>query len=90
MNDRDARQCHSFSSLKSHPEFAAVSAQFETGTGMATFTHQRHLDETVKQLGKRCEACHVQTPDGAAFQPISFDCHCRHVSPEERRVHGHD
>jgi hypothetical protein len=76
VDDRECAQCHKFSSLRSHPEFAAVSAQLESGTGMATFTHDRHVAEVAKQLGKRCEACHVPTADMIAFEPINFDRHC--------------
>src|SRR6266850_6271527 len=62
VDDRDCGQCHRFSALKGHPEFAAVRAQISTGAGLA-FGHQRHIVEAAKQLGKRCEACHEPTAD---------------------------
>ena len=46
-DDRNCAECHDFSSLKSHPEFAAVRAQISTGAGLS-FGHQRHIAEAAK------------------------------------------
>jgi len=88
VDDRECAQCHNFSTLKSHPEFAAVQAQVESGTGMTTFTHDRHVAEVQKQLGKRCDACHTPTPDLVGFVPISFDRHCASCHLKGRDADG--
>jgi hypothetical protein len=75
MDDRECGECHRFSSLKRHPEFAAVQAQIETGAGL-NFGHAKHLQATVKRFGKRCEACHEPGSDRVAFQSMTFERHC--------------
>jgi len=87
VDDRDCGQCHRFSALKSHPEFAAVRAQISTGAGLA-FGHQRHIVEAAKQLGKRCEACHEPTADLVGFQPMTFDRHCASCHTKDGFVTG--
>jgi hypothetical protein len=75
VDDRECGQCHTFSSLGSHPEFAIVRAQIATGSGMR-FDHDRHLVEVAKAGGQRCEACHAPTADLRTFEPPTFDQHC--------------
>jgi hypothetical protein len=82
VEDRECGSCHlnpdngrALTTLARHPEFAAVRAQIETGAGL-NFGHLKHLQATVKQFGKRCEACHELTPDRSGFQPMTFDRHC--------------
>ena len=87
VDDRDCGQCHQFSSLGRHPEFAAVRAQMSTGAGLS-FGHQRHIAEAAKQLGKKCEACHEPTADLAGFQPMTFDRHCRSCHTKDGFVTG--
>src|SRR6202011_2957689 len=83
----DCGQCHTFSSLGRHPEFAAVKANISTGAGLS-FGHQRHIAEAAKQLGKKCEGCHEPTPDLAGFQPMTFDRHCRACHTKDGFVSG--
>lgn len=87
VDDRDCGQCHQFSSLRRHPEFAAVRAQISTGAGLS-FGHQRHIAEVAKQLGKKCEACHEPTADLVGFQPMTFDRHCRSCHTKDGFVTG--
>jgi hypothetical protein len=78
LRQADARQCgscHAFSTLRRHPEFAAVTAAIQTGLGMK-FPHERHMADVQRDLGTECAACHVPTADLAAFEPIDFDRHC--------------
>ena len=76
VDDRECSTCHtSFSSLADHPEFAVVRARATAGVGMA-FDHIGHLPKVRDATGASCEACHVQTPDRRAFQPMSFDRSC--------------
>ena len=75
VDDRECGTCHKFSSLKSHPEFAAVKAKVSSGIGIL-FDHDRHIAEAAKTLGKKCEACHEPTADLVGFQPVNFDRHC--------------
>jgi len=85
-DDRDCAQCHQFSTLRGHPEFAAVRAQISTGAGLS-FGHQRHIAEAAK-VGKRCEACHEPTADLAGFQPMTFDRHCAACHTRDGAVTG--
>jgi hypothetical protein len=85
-DDRNCGECHDFSSLKSHPEFAAVRAQISTGAGLS-FGHQRHLAEAAK-IGKKCEACHEPTADLVGFQPMTFDRHCAACHTKDGAVTG--
>jgi hypothetical protein len=87
VDDRDCGTCHQFSSLRRHPEFAAVRAQISTGAGLS-FGHQRHIAEAAKQLGKKCEACHEPTSDLVGFQPMTFDRHCRSCHTRDGFVTG--
>jgi len=82
VDDRECGNCHvnpdtgrALTALGRHPEFAAVRAQSETGAGL-NFGHLKHLQATVKEFGKRCEACHELTTDRSTFQPMTFDRHC--------------
>jgi hypothetical protein len=87
VDDRECGQCHLFSSLGRHPEFAAVKAQVSTGIGLS-FGHERHIAEAAKQLGKKCEACHEATSDLTAFQPLNFDRHCAACHTKNGAVTG--
>jgi hypothetical protein len=85
-DDRDCAQCHAFSALKNHPEFAAVRAQISTGAGLS-FGHQRHIAEAAK-VGRKCEACHEPTADLVGFQPMTFDRHCAACHTKDGAVTG--
>ena len=74
-DNRECGTCHTFSSLRRHPEFAAVAAATQTGLGMK-FPHERHIVDVQRDLGTECAACHVPAADLADFEPIDFDRHC--------------
>lgn len=67
--------CH-FSSLRSHPEFAALRTPTREAPGLK-FSHERHVKELLKTLSspaQTCARCHeMQGRDMAA---LSFDRHC--------------
>jgi hypothetical protein len=82
-DDRECATCHAFASLRAHPEFAAVSANVQTGLGLK-FPHERHL--AADAANGVCDFCHVPTPELAGFEPISFEQHCAtcHVDGQGR------
>ena len=69
--------------LESHPEFAIVRAGVESGSGLRWFSHADHLrkvDEKAKvdpTAKPGCESCHQRGPKDPAFEPISFEKHCK-------------
>ena len=75
VDDRECATCHNFSTLASHPEFAAVRAQATAGVGLR-FDHDRHIVEAQKARGASCQVCHEQTADRSGFTAINFDRHC--------------
>lgn len=75
VDDRECAACHLFGTLERHPEFAAINASIQTGLGLK-FDHDRHIVEARDAGLDECAACHVQTIDQVAFEPIRFDEHC--------------
>ena len=67
--------CHRFSSLETHPEFAAVRAGLSSGGGIR-FDHDRHIRESEKQIGRRCAFCHTLSADTGTFAGLSYDRQC--------------
>ena len=75
VDDRECAQCHLFSTLRRHPEFAAINAAIQSGLGLK-FGHDRHIVEARDVGLDECAACHLPTVDQAGFEPIRFDEHC--------------
>lgn len=75
VDDTRCASCHTFASMRSHPEFALVRAARDAGAGL-DFSHEIHLREVAKIGGDRCLSCHTPTPDQRAFEPFAFDTHC--------------
>jgi hypothetical protein len=87
VDDRECARCHGFSTLGTHPEFAVVKADIQTGVGIK-FDHDRHVVEATKKTGKPCEACHQPTADLVTFEPLSFDRHCAGCHTKDGFVTG--
>ena len=91
VDDRECGSCHRvepgartrLTTLETHPEFAIIRAGVESGSGLKWFSHADHLrkvDERAKVDPKAvggCESCHQRAPKAPAFEPISFEKHCK-------------
>jgi hypothetical protein len=75
VSDLECAGCHTFRSLRGHPEFAALREKPVT-TGGLDFDHDRHVVEAEKARGATCQTCHEQSVDRRGFQPLNFDRHC--------------
>ena len=88
VDDRECATCHTFSTLATHPEFAAVRAQATAGVGLK-FNHDRHIIEAQTTRGAACQVCHEPTGDRTGFVPMTFDRHCASCHVPDGRVRRH-